>query len=51
MIDWVKDDSGLSIADIERKQPFKLEPHRFRAVKKLAWLRCSHCGLLRKVTT
>jgi hypothetical protein len=45
-MDWSKDESGLSIRDIETKQPYKLEPHSFAPVKKIAWLRCKHCGLL-----
>lgn len=46
MTDWVKDDSGLSIRDIERKQLYKLQPHQFAPCKRLAWLRCKICGLL-----
>lgn len=46
MIEWHKDDSGLTLKDIERRQPYKLEPHAFAPVKRLAWLRCKHCGLL-----
>ena len=46
MNDWVKDDSGLSIKDICRKQPYKMEPHQFATVKKIPWLRCKSCGLL-----
>lgn len=46
MTDWQKDDSGLSIRDIERRQTYKLEPHAFVPAKKLAWLRCKKCGLL-----
>jgi hypothetical protein len=46
MTDWQRDDSGLSIRDIERRQPYKLEPHAFAPSKKLAWLRCKTCGLL-----
>lgn len=46
MIEWVKDDSGISIRDIERKQPYKLEPHTFRTRKRLPWAYCIHCGLL-----
>lgn len=43
---WERDDSGLSLRDIERKQVYHLEPHAFVPSKKLAWLRCKHCGLL-----
>ncbi len=46
MIEWRKDDSGLSVRDIERRQPFRMEPHCFVPVRRLAWLRCRHCGLL-----
>ncbi len=46
MIAWEKDDSGLSIRDIERRQPFKLEAHSFAPMKRIAWLRCKLCGLL-----
>lgn len=46
MTDWIKDDSGLSLREIERKQAYKLEPHVFVPMKKIAWLRCKHCGLL-----
>lgn len=46
MIEWTKDTSGLTLSDIEKHQPYKLEPHTFKPVKRLAWLRCSHCGLL-----
>lgn len=43
---WERDDSGLSIKDIEKRQPYKLEPHAFAPSKKLPWLRCKRCGLL-----
>lgn len=46
MADWARDDSGLSLRDIERRQPYKLEPHVFKVSKKLPWLRCQRCGLL-----
>ncbi len=46
MIAWERDDSGLSLRDIERRQPYKLEPHLFSPVKRIAYLRCKHCGLL-----
>jgi hypothetical protein len=46
MADWNRDDSGLSIRDIEKRQAYKFEPHAFAPTKKLAWLRCKHCGLL-----
>jgi hypothetical protein len=45
-MNWERDDSGLSIRDIERRQPYRLEPHTFAPTKKLAWLRCKNCGLL-----
>lgn len=46
MAEWERDDSGLSLRDIERRQPYKFEAHHFAASKKLPWLRCKHCGLL-----
>lgn len=46
MTDWQRDDSGLSVREIERRPPYKLEPHSFRASKKLPWQRCQNCGLL-----
>lgn len=46
LTDWVRDDSGLSIQDIERKQPYKLESHQFKNHRRLAWLRCQRCGLV-----
>ncbi len=46
MSDWEKDDSGLSIREIQRKQAYKMESHQFGPVKKLAYLRCKHCGLI-----
>lgn len=45
-MNWERDDSGISIRDIERKQSYVMQPHHFVASKKLAWLRCKHCGLL-----
>lgn len=45
-MNWERDDSGFSIRDIEKRQAYKLEPHHFTPSKKLAWLRCKHCGLL-----
>lgn len=46
MVEWTRDDSGLAIRDIERRQPYKLEPHEFGVTKKLPWARCKRCGLL-----
>jgi hypothetical protein len=46
MAEWERDDSGLSIRDIEKREPYKLEPHHFANVKRLPWLRCKRCGLL-----
>lgn len=46
MSDWRRDDSGLTVQDIQKKQPYKLQPHEFTPSKKLAWLRCKRCGLL-----
>lgn len=46
MADWERDDSGLSLRDILRKQAYKLEPHHFGVMKKLPWQRCKHCGLM-----
>lgn len=46
MSDWQKDDSGLSLRDIEKRQAYKLEPHAFAVSKKLPWQRCKKCGLL-----
>lgn len=46
MSDWIKDDSGISLRDLEKKQPYKLEPHSFYLSKKLPWQRCKKCGLL-----
>ncbi len=46
MTDWLRDDSGLSIAQITAKQPYKLEPHAFKTAKRLPWSYCGRCGLL-----
>lgn len=47
MADWEKDDSGLSLRDISRKNAYKLEAHSFTTLsKRIAWLYCKHCGLL-----
>lgn len=45
MIDWVKDESGLSLR-VERRQTFTIEPHVMKATRGLPWLRCTRCGLL-----
>lgn len=45
-IDWEKDTSGLSVADIQRRQPYKLEPHHFTSKRRLAWPVCKGCGIL-----
>lgn len=47
MSEWERDDSGLSIRDIERRQPYRLEPHVFLPSKKIPYLRCKRCGLLK----
>lgn len=45
--DWQKDDSGLSLRDISKKQAYKMEPHIFTTFsKRLPYLVCKHCGLL-----
>lgn len=44
--DWLRDDSGLSIAQITAKQSYKLEPHVFGHAKRLPWSFCKRCGLL-----
>jgi hypothetical protein len=46
MSDWIRDDSGLSLRDIEKRQPYKLDPHAFAISKKMPWMRCKKCGLL-----
>lgn len=46
-VQWVKDDSGLSLKDIEAKHPYKLQAHNFQSLKKLPWPKCQHCGLLK----
>jgi hypothetical protein len=46
MSEWHKDDSGLSLRDIERRQPYALEAHAFVPSKRLTWLICKRCGLL-----
>lgn len=47
MADWEKDDSGFSIREIGRKQPYKMEPHSFTKLSKsFPWLYCKHCGLV-----
>lgn len=43
---WERDDSGLSLRDIERKRAYVLEPHHFVTVKRIPYLRCKSCGLL-----
>ena len=45
-MEWIKDDSGLSIADIERRQAYKMHPHLFKTRKKFPYAFCSHCGLI-----
>jgi hypothetical protein len=45
-VEWERDDSGLTLHDIERRQPYKMEPHVFATVKKIPWARCKRCGLL-----
>ncbi len=46
MSDWERDNSGLSLREIERKQAYKMDPHHFGVMRRLPWLRCKHCGLL-----
>lgn len=44
----------VSVRDIERREPYKMEAHQFKPTKKLAWLVCSSCGLVtlrNKLTT
>ncbi len=43
---WEKDDSGLSLREIQRKVAYKMEPHHFAVVKRIPWLRCKSCGLV-----
>lgn len=45
--DWVRDDSGLSIREIEARGAYKMHPHAFVARRRLPWPACKHCGLLR----
>lgn len=43
---WERDDSGLSLRDVERKQAYRFEAHHFVVMKRMPWLRCKSCGLL-----
>lgn len=46
MSEWERDDSGLTLAQIAAKQPYKLVPHAFGVRKKIPWMICKGCGLL-----
>lgn len=46
MTDWIKDDSGLSVADILAKRPYRRENHAYIQRKRLPKPVCKHCGLL-----
>lgn len=46
MSTWERDDSGLSLREIERKRAYVFEAHHFARMKCVAYLRCKHCGLL-----
>lgn len=43
---WERDDSGLSVAQFNAKQPYRLEPHQFGTRKGIPWSSCKSCGLL-----
>jgi hypothetical protein len=46
MSDWVRDDSGLTVADIERRQAYKLEGHTFVQPRRMGKPLCKRCGLV-----
>jgi hypothetical protein len=45
-VEWERDASGLSVADIERRQPYKMDPHNLKRMKRFPWLVCAKCGLV-----
>lgn len=46
-MDWEKDTSGLSLDDLQRAQPYKMEGHSWVSSKKLPWPYCKRCKLLK----
>ena len=46
MSEWSADDSGLTLAQIETKQPYRFEPHAFVTRRRITWPVCRRCGLV-----
>jgi hypothetical protein len=44
--EWQRDDSGLSITEIEKRQPYKFEAHTFKTRRRMTWPVCQRCGLV-----